>query len=224
MFHIYGPPIRTKTKQTQQLFSDKQTPIVSSQEPGLLLKNWTYFPYNSLPRLAIAISHTLRSHWCCTSVSGQDPAQHGWTYLNVCTVGTQKHHYLVVVTAKASKTWGGSYQYQLSSRLICWGKDRKKKKEKEKPVQHLAQSLQFLLAVKQYKLNSALRASCWSSTNRDCSDSTKQGENPDKFKPERNISRCTVLIDLVCTTIFLEVWPQVYRWLGTPLNLFNFSW
>lgn len=132
MFHICAPPTGTKTKQTQQLLSDKRTPAASSQEPGFLLKNWTYFSYNSLPRLIIAISLTLRSRWCCASVSGQGLCTTWLKYLNVCTVGTQKHHYLVVVTAKASKIRGSSYQYQpfSSPRLTCWGEGNKKRKKK----------------------------------------------------------------------------------------------
>lgn len=87
-----------------QLFSDKLTAAASSQKNRLSLEKWDIH----------SLQFPIRTHFCnqpCPQVPlgrrvkslDRVSAQHGWTYLNVCTIGTQKHHYFLVVTAKASQ-------------------------------------------------------------------------------------------------------------------------
>lgn len=83
--------------------SGKIPAAASSQKAKISFKKWEHtfpIPYQG-PFLPSAMPSSPPG-MACQSLD-RASAQHGWTYLNVCTIGPQKHHYLVVVTAKISQ-------------------------------------------------------------------------------------------------------------------------
>lgn len=149
-------------------------------------------------------------------------AQHGWTYLNVCTIGPQKHHYLVVVTAKTSQNMKQIISIPTVLILQTDLLGEKKKKRKRKICLTSPPSSSTSLSREAAQTCSILlhRVRCKTGT---AQKQHKMGRKPRQTWARNYISRCNALTDLISTSIFLEVWQQTHRWSGTSLNLFNFS-
>lgn len=207
MFPINSPPINN------QLFSGKLTAAASSQKARLSLKKWDI--HSLWVPIRTCFCHQLCPQappWTAHQSLERVSTQHSLTYLNVCTIRDPEASLFDSSYCQSFPKYEADHINTNCSHLpdrFAGGKEKKKKK-KEKSVQHLVQALQSFLAVKQHK---PARSSCTKRRTLEqhervlLRNSTKRGENADKLEPERNISRCTVLIDLISPSFlfFLEV-------------------
>lgn len=170
-FPSHSTPINNQTSQ-------KQLPV--AQKPGFLFRNGTYIPYSSLSGPTFAIKMVL--------IAQRASAQHSWTYLNVCTIGTQKQHYLVVVTAKASQ----NMQQIRSIPTVPIFQTDLLGKRKICSTSHPSSSASAVKQHKPVRSSCTKRAARWSSMNRDGSETAQNGE-----KTQTNSSQKEALPDVL---------------------------
>lgn len=144
------------------------------------MKNGTRIPYSPLPRPVIAASHALQSHWhrALASCTLHSTAEH------VCTTGTWQHHYyyLLGVIAKASQNTRQTVSIPtglIFQTDLLGGKKKRKERKKKTNLFNISPKL-FSLSQQRSSTNppapSMPRASCWSSTNRGCSETAPNRE------------------------------------------------